>query len=176
MAKNRLANARSLAVGKRWTPAHRRLLTGKPDAGDPPVRFGREGERHALLLPSSKGRAGGRLLKASDPMKTVVTRAGKTGALWQTDKALTAFVLGIGTADATGLDAGGSFRYSCQPEAGQRHAGQADAEFAQRLPPGDGLGHAFGEFIEFAIHTLPFVLLFVVLLNRGFQQLPVTDY
>ncbi|MGH7972958.1 MAG: hypothetical protein ACREIC_29940, partial [Limisphaerales bacterium] len=34
-------------------PAHRRMPTGKPDAGDPPVRFGREGERIALLLPSS---------------------------------------------------------------------------------------------------------------------------
>src|SRR5439155_22838669 len=30
-----------------------RLPTGKPDAGDPPVRFGREGERLALLLSSS---------------------------------------------------------------------------------------------------------------------------
>jgi len=33
--------------------AHRQLPTGKPDAGDPPVRFGREWECFALLLSSS---------------------------------------------------------------------------------------------------------------------------
>ena len=32
-------------------PIHRRLLTGKPDAGNPPVRFGREGERQRSSYP-----------------------------------------------------------------------------------------------------------------------------
>jgi hypothetical protein len=51
-----------------------------------------------------------------------------------------------------------------QTEAGQRHASQAEAEFLQRLPPGHGLGHAFGEFIEFILfHTFPFSWLFVFL-------------
>jgi hypothetical protein len=30
----------------------------------------------------------------------------------------------------------GRIRYVCQPETGQRHAGQANAEFLKRLPPG----------------------------------------
>ena len=58
-AKSRLANARSLAMGWGLAPVHRGLPTGKPDAGDPPVRFGREGERFALLLSSSAGRMAG---------------------------------------------------------------------------------------------------------------------
>jgi len=44
----------------------------------------------------------------------------------------------------------------CQAKAGQSHADHAEAEFLQRLPPGYGLGHAFGEVIEFVIHTFPF--------------------
>jgi len=40
-----------------------------------------------------------------------------------------------------------------QPEAGQRYAGEAGAEFLQRRAPRDGLRHAFGEFIEFVIHV-----------------------
>jgi hypothetical protein len=44
-----------------------------------------------------------------------------------------------------------------QPEAGQRDAGKADAEFLQRLSPGDRLRHAFCELIEFVVHTFPFV-------------------
>jgi len=43
-----------------------------------------------------------------------------------------------------------------QAEAGQHHARQTEAEFLQRLPPGDGLGHAFGQFIEFVVHSGPF--------------------
>jgi hypothetical protein len=43
----------------------------------------------------------------------------------------------------------------CQPEAGERHAGEADAEFLQRRAPRDRLGHAFGEFIEFVVHIFP---------------------
>ena len=34
-------------------PAHRKPRTGKPDAGNPPVRFGREGGASPLLLSSS---------------------------------------------------------------------------------------------------------------------------
>jgi hypothetical protein len=48
----------------------------------------------------------------------------------------------------------------CQAEAGQRHAGQADAKFLQRLPPRCCLSQLLGQFIEFVIHTFPFVLLF----------------
>ena len=61
------------------------------------------------------------------------------------------------------------FRPVCQPEAGQRHACQAEAEFPERLPARDRLGQAFGEFIEFVVHTFPFVgwlLLFVVVFYR----------
>jgi len=43
-----------------------------------------------------------------------------------------------------------------QPEAGQRHAGEADAEFLQRCAARDGLGQALGEFIELVVHTFPF--------------------
>jgi hypothetical protein len=43
-----------------------------------------------------------------------------------------------------------------QPKAGQRHSGQADAEFLQRLPPCYRLGQSFGQFIEFVIHKLSF--------------------
>ena len=39
-----------------------------------------------------------------------------------------------------------------QPKAGQRHAGQANAEFLQRAAAGDGLGHCFGKFVELVIH------------------------
>jgi len=45
-----------------------------------------------------------------------------------------------------------------QPDAGQRHAGEADAEFLQRRAPRDRLGHAFGEFIELVVHILPDVI------------------
>jgi hypothetical protein len=44
-----------------------------------------------------------------------------------------------------------------QPEGGQRHAGQPNAESLQRLPPRYGLGQSFGQFIEFIIHNFPFV-------------------
>ena len=50
----------------------------------------------------------------------------------------------------------------CQPEAGQRHAGETDTEFLQRPAPCDGLGHALGEFIEWVVHTL-----FVTVFNHG---------
>jgi len=34
-------------------PVYQRPRTGKPDAGDPPVRFGREGRSNPPFLPSS---------------------------------------------------------------------------------------------------------------------------
>ncbi|SRR6266496_25607 len=45
-----------------------------------------------------------------------------------------------------------------QPKAGQRHAGESDTEFFQRCAARDRLGQALGEFIEFIVHTFPFVL------------------
>jgi hypothetical protein len=53
-------------------------------------------------------------------------------------------------------------RFVCEPEAGQRHAGQAEAEFLERLPAGHGLGHVFGQFIEFDSHTFPFGMFVLV--------------
>jgi hypothetical protein len=43
-----------------------------------------------------------------------------------------------------------------QPEAGEHHAGEADAEFLQRRAARDRLGQALGEFIELVAHTFPF--------------------
>ena len=40
-----------------------------------------------------------------------------------------------------------------QPEAGQCHAGEADAEFLQRRAARDRLRHVLGEFIELVVHT-----------------------
>ena len=48
-----------------------------------------------------------------------------------------------------------------EPEAGQRHAGEADAESLQRRAARDRLGQALGEFIEWVVHTYPFVRLFL---------------
>ena len=45
----------------------------------------------------------------------------------------------------------------CQPEAGQRHAGEANAEFLQCCAARDGLRHTFREFIEFVAHNSAFV-------------------
>lgn len=44
-----------------------------------------------------------------------------------------------------------------QPKAGQRHSGEADAEFLQRRAPRDGLGQVLCEFIECVAHIFPFV-------------------
>ncbi len=63
-----------------------------------------------------------------------------------------------GTAWQTLLGRSGQAR---QPEASHCHAGQPDAEFLQRLSPRYRLGQTFGQFIEFVIHTFPFVLLVV---------------
>jgi len=49
-----------------------------------------------------------------------------------------------------------SARYVCKTEAGQSHTSQTEAEFLQRLPTRDGLGHAFGKIIEFLIQGVPF--------------------
>jgi hypothetical protein len=61
----------------------------------------------------------------------------------------------------------GRGRSVCQAEIGQRQAGQAHAEFPERFSPCGGLGHAFGEVIEFGIHTFPFCLLLTALLLAG---------
>jgi len=53
----------------------------------------------------------------------------------------------------------GGLRFVRQPEAGQRHPREADAEFLQRCAAGDGLGKALGEFIEFIVHTFPFCVI-----------------
>jgi hypothetical protein len=44
-----------------------------------------------------------------------------------------------------------------QPETGQRHSREADAEFLKRRAARDGLGHAFGQFIEFVVHDFSFL-------------------
>jgi hypothetical protein len=50
-----------------------------------------------------------------------------------------------------------------QAQRGQRDARETDAEFLQRAAARDGLGQAFGEFIEFVVHNSPFLIIFVVL-------------
>jgi len=54
-----------------------------------------------------------------------------------------------------------SVRFVRKPQAGQRHAGEADAEFLQRRASRDRLGEALGEFIELVVHTFPFAFVFV---------------
>src|SRR5207245_482533 len=49
--------------------------------------------------------------------------------------------------------AGSSAGFAGHPEACQRHAGKADAEFLQRRPARDRLGHALSECIEFIVHS-----------------------
>jgi hypothetical protein len=44
-----------------------------------------------------------------------------------------------------------------QPKARQRHAGEPDAEFLQRVTTCHGLDQALSEFIEFVSHTFPLV-------------------
>jgi hypothetical protein len=46
----------------------------------------------------------------------------------------------------------------CQPEAGQRHPGEADAKFFQRPAARDRFSQVLCEFIEFVVHAFPFVL------------------
>jgi hypothetical protein len=50
----------------------------------------------------------------------------------------------------------------CQPQSGQRRGREADAESLQCRPTGDGLGHGFGQFIEFVVHDFPFHFGFLV--------------
>ena len=50
---------------------------------------------------------------------------------------------------------GGGFALVSQAEAGEGHAGEADAEFLHRCAPRDRLGHLFCEFIEFRVHVFP---------------------
>lgn len=82
---------------------------------------------------------------------------------------------GVPKRQASGLGFRIGLRPVRQPEAGQRHAGQANAKLLQRRAPRDGLGQALGEFIELVVHTFPFILgdlspksrLFVFRLNMG---------
>src|ERR1051326_6933973 len=64
-----------------------------------------------------------------------------------------------------------------QPEAGQRHAGKADAEFLQRRAARDGLGEVLGEFIEFVVHGFSFIWFvgFVLCLSPVTRRLPSTS-
>jgi hypothetical protein len=43
-------------------------------------------------------------------------------------------------------------RLAGQPETGQRHAYKAAGESFEGLPPRYGLGHTFGQLIEFLAH------------------------
>jgi len=52
----------------------------------------------------------------------------------------------------------GRLRLVRQPETGQRHAAEADAEFHQRRPARERSGQALGEFVELMIHNYPYVL------------------
>src|SRR5437773_220748 len=51
-----------------------------------------------------------------------------------------------------------SLRFARQPQRGQRDSRETGAEFLQRASPRDGLGQAFGQFIEFVVHNFPFIL------------------
>jgi hypothetical protein len=50
-----------------------------------------------------------------------------------------------------------SLRLGSQSQRGEHNSGEADAEFLQRPAARDGLGHSFGQFIEFTAHNFPFV-------------------
>src|SRR5439155_8511174 len=51
----------------------------------------------------------------------------------------------------------GGIRRVRQPQGGQRDTRETDAEFLQRPAARDGLGQALGQFIEFVVHSFPFV-------------------
>jgi len=53
-----------------------------------------------------------------------------------------------------------------QPEASQRHAREADAEFLQRPAASDRLDHGSGHFVEFVVHNFPFGFVFAWYSNR----------
>jgi hypothetical protein len=48
--------------------------------------------------------------------------------------------------------------FVCQPETGQSHSNDRDAEFLKRRPARDRLSQAFSEFIEFVVHEFFFYL------------------
>jgi hypothetical protein len=60
-----------------------------------------------------------------------------------------------------------------QPEAGERHARQAGPELLECGTAGDGLGEAFGEFIEFVVHGFVFVV--VQRIELGQADILVTE-
>jgi len=76
----------------------------------------------------------------------------RTGAE-ETDLALSAVRIGVALCF-------GGLCSVCQPEAGQRHASEADAKFLQRRTARDRLGHLLCQFIEFGVHAFPFVSVF----------------
>jgi hypothetical protein len=54
-----------------------------------------------------------------------------------------------------------------QPQTGECHAGQAEAEFFDGLASGDGLSHAYGQFIELIdSHTVSFLFFWFVLVRQ----------
>src|SRR5437867_3276714 len=53
------------------------------------------------------------------------------------------------------------------PETGQRHAGEAYAEFLQRRATRDRLGHVLGEFIELVVHDFSFDFVFFLFCMSG---------
>jgi hypothetical protein len=74
---------------------------------------------------------------------------------------------GTGRAVRIGRAVPGRPGFVRQPETGQRHACEADAEFLERRAAGDGLGQTFGKFIELFVHTFPLVCLVCELLDYG---------
>ena len=54
-----------------------------------------------------------------------------------------------------------------QPQRGQRDTRETEPEFLQRSAPRDGLGQAFGQFIEFVVHNFAFVLVWSFRLFQG---------
>jgi hypothetical protein len=78
-------------------------------------------------------------------------------------KAKAATALTAGLAVRAWMLAPSRFGVVRQPEAGQRHAREADAEFLQCRTARDRLGEALGKFIELVGHR--FLLLGLLLIN-----------
>jgi hypothetical protein len=93
-----------------------------------------------------------KLCALANEFRAVGAASAYTAAVTEPGTALVVFVARSGLLALSGL---GVIR---QPEAGESQAGQADAEFLERLAARGGLGQTFGQLIEFVVHTLPFVL------------------
>jgi len=61
----------------------------------------------------------------------------------------------VGAARCAGIAGrqAGLIRLAGQRETGQRHSHQTEAEPFEGLPPRNGLGHHFGQLIEFLVHN-----------------------